>query len=112
MFALRKPRNRLLALLLVSMLALGPIGCGAEAVVAEVILWVSAAGLVALTIYEFQQIESAQLNIEMQRLQLQGMRDGHRVTINQPLTPSQVEKVSSSGKVIVNGQEILVTMSH
>ena len=112
MFTLRKPRNRLLALLLVSTLALGPIGCGAEAVLPVVILWVTTAGLVALTIYQFQQIESAQLNIEMQRLRLRGMQDGRLVTIDQALTASQVEKISSSGKVIVNGQELLVTTSH
>ena len=108
MFTLRKPRNRLLALLLVSTLALGPIGCGAGAVLPVVILWVTTAGLVALTIYQFQQIESAQLNIEMQRLRLRGMRmaDWSRSTGVDCFTGREDQLL---GKVIVNGQELLVT---
>jgi hypothetical protein len=101
-------RRFLLILLIIPALALGPIGCGVEAI--PVILAVATtAGVVALTIHQFQQIESAELDNQMKRLRLRGMQNGQLTTVDQPLNDQQFSEIHRSGKVDVNGQVIRVS---
>ncbi len=100
----------LLLLLLIPALALGPFGCcgGVEAI--PVILAVTAtAGAVALTIHQFQQIESADLDIQMKRLRLRGMQDGRLTTVEHQLNDATFQKIAREGKVNVNGVVIPVS---
>ena len=77
--------STLALLLLIPGLALGPIGCGPE-VIPTIIVLATTAGVVAFTISQFQQIESGQLDIEMKKLRLQGIRDGIRTSVEHQLS--------------------------
>ncbi len=106
----QRPNVRTLALLLlIPALALGPIGCGVETAIPAILAVATTAGVVAFTIYQFQQVESAQLNIEMQKLRLRGMQNGIPVTVEHTLSTAECNQIAASGKVSVNGQEVLVT---
>jgi heme O synthase-like polyprenyltransferase len=108
---LQRPIVRKLALLLlIPAMALGPFGCcgGIEAI--PVILAVTAtAGAVALTIHQFQQIESADLDNQMKRLQLRGMQDGRLTTFEHQLSDDAFQQIAREGKVNVNGVVIPVS---
>jgi hypothetical protein len=102
---------RLIVLLLLPALALGPIGCGAEAI-PIIVSTCAVVGLIALTVHEVQQVESAHLDNEMRRLRLRGLRNGLPVTIDTPLTDEQFSKIRSSKEVSVNGTTIPVALSN
>jgi hypothetical protein len=101
--------RKLALLLLIPALAMGPFGCcGAEAL--PLILAVATtAGVVALTIHQFQQIESAELDNQMKRLKLQGMQNGVRTSVEQQLSDAQFQQITREGKVSVNGVVIPVS---
>jgi len=100
--------RKLLALLLLPALALGPIGCGAEAIPVIISACV-VVGTIAFTIHEVQEVESAYLDTQMKRLRLQGMKNGMPVTIERELNNDQLRGITSAAKVNVNGQDINVS---
>jgi hypothetical protein len=87
----------------------GPIGCGMEAAIPTVATALAMAGLLALTIHQFQEVQSAQLDIEMKRLRLQGLRNGEVVTVEHPLSGDDYRKIIEKGKVRINGKVIQVS---
>jgi hypothetical protein len=105
-----KTQRFLLALLLIPALACGPIGCGAEVAVIPTILAVATtAGVVALTIHQFQQIESAELDNQMKRIRLNGMQNGVSSSVEYQLNAEQSAEINRSGQVRINGQVIPVS---
>jgi len=108
-FFQRSNVKKLSLLLLIPALALGPFGCcGAEAI-PLIIAVATTAGVVAFTINQFQQIESAQLDNEMRRLRLRSMENGRLTTFEQPLSDAEYRDIRNSGKVSVNGVVIPVS---
>jgi hypothetical protein len=104
----QSPRIRKFTLLmLIATLALGPVGCGPEAIPLIVSTCV-VVGVVAVTIHEIQEVQSAQLDIEMKRLRLQGMQNGRVTTVEHELDDGQVRQIVESGKVQVNGKVLVL----
>jgi hypothetical protein len=108
----QSPKTRLiLVLLLLPVFALGPIGCGAEAV--PLILPACAvAGTIAFTIHEIQTVQGAYLDNEMKQIRLEGMRNGRAVRVDRPLSDDEHRMISDSGKVSVNGREVSVGLGN
>lgn len=108
---LSKSTIRRIALLLVMALAFGPMGCGMEAAAPEVMGLVVgvavAATVVAVTVQEFQKIESAQLDIELKRLRIEGVRNGMPVIEERQLSDREFHQIQDSGRVEVNGRVLV-----
>jgi ATP sulfurylase len=109
---MRKLQNstirRLAFLAMFPFLALGPIGCGPEAIT-TVFVVATTAGAVAFTINQFQQIESVQLENHIKRLRIKGMNDGVVSTVEKELNDDEYRKVVRSGKVSLNGKLVPVS---
>jgi hypothetical protein len=76
-----------------------------------IVTTLTVAGLIAFTIHEFQEVTSVELDIQMKRLRLQGMQDGHLTTVERQLNDREFREVDSSGKVLVNGNVVPVSRS-
>ena len=91
-------------LLLILALPFGPIGCGAELTIPMIIAVATTAGVVAFTISQFQQIESAELDNQMKRLKLRGMQNGQFITVEKPLSGADYRDIRNSGKVEITAR--------
>ncbi len=108
---MKKPlRSRigLLTLLLLPALAFGPFGCGPE-IIPIILVAAGTASAVAFTFHQLQEITSADLDIKMKQLRLRGMQNGQVTTLEQPLNDAQVQEITHSGKVTVNGVVVPVS---
>jgi hypothetical protein len=107
---MRKTRLTI-ALLMLPSLALGPIGCGeiAKKGVEIIVTTAVVAGIVAITVQEFQKVEAASLDNDMKRLRLQGMRDGMTTTVERTLTDDEAQRIKKYGEVKVNGKVLKVS---
>jgi hypothetical protein len=103
---IQRSKWRLVSMLLPAALVLGPIGCAEVAT--PLITTLGVVGLFALTIHEFQKVESAQLDNDLKRLRLEGERNGLPVTVIRDLSDTEFRSVSETGQVRVNGQVIKI----
>ena len=83
---LRAARQRL-ALLLIVVLAFGPIGCGAECAVPELLELAGVTSLVLGTANQLQKLEAARLETEVNRLELQRLREAAADEARRVITP-------------------------
>jgi hypothetical protein len=104
----RSKVNVFALLLLIPALALGPIGCGPEAV-ATILAIAGAAGGVAFSVNQFQQIEAVRLDMELKRLQIEGIQNGVKSRVEHQLDDEQYRTINSSGAVRINGVDVLVS---
>lgn len=107
MLKIKRSKSRLIALLLIPTLAIGPIGCGPE-LIPVIVTTCLVVGVVAVTIHEIQEVQSAQLDIEMKTLRLHGMKNGQVVDTDHKLDADQVRKIVDSGKVKINGKVLVM----
>ncbi len=86
-------------------------GCGIEITAPMNVTGLGVASAVAVTIHELAEAERATLNVELKRLERQGIRDGQLLTTHRYLNDDEVRQVLSSGKVVVNGVAAPVSFS-
>ncbi|WP_076351819.1 hypothetical protein [Paludisphaera borealis] len=108
MLKLERSKSRVIPLLLIPALAFGPIGCGGPEFIPLFVAGCSVVGIAAITVYEIQQVQSAQLDIEMKTLRLQGLKNGQVVESDHRLDADQVRKIVDSGKVKINGKVLVM----